>query len=100
MRQILSENTNTVLFGIFNNEELQEQDPEDGYSISAWGQFQASADALRWYGDYCFAVFLSVYIYILFVILVTLLCVLSKKRKQNLHIFYLFIYVLYFYGGI
>ena len=99
MRQILSENTNTVLFGIFNNEELQEQDPEDGYSISAWGQFQASADALRWYGDYCCAVFPSVYIYILFVILVTLLCVLSKK-KQNLYIFYLFIYLLYFYRGI
>jgi hypothetical protein len=49
MRRILSQRENTVIFSLFNEEDLLEEDSMEGYSISAWGQYQASADALRGY---------------------------------------------------
>jgi hypothetical protein len=47
MRSVLSHRENTVIFSLFNEEDLVEEDSMEGYSISAWGQYQASADALR-----------------------------------------------------
>jgi hypothetical protein len=49
MRRVLSHRENTVIFSLFNEEDLLEEDSMEGYSISAWGQYQASADALRGY---------------------------------------------------
>jgi hypothetical protein len=47
MRQALSGSLRTVVFSLFNEEDLREEDSAEGYSISAWGQYQAAADSLR-----------------------------------------------------
>lgn len=47
MRRTLSSNLNTVIFSLFNDADLEEEDSTEGYSISAWGQYQAAADSLR-----------------------------------------------------
>jgi hypothetical protein len=47
MRQALSGSPHTVVFSLFNEEDLREEESAEGYSISAWGQYQAAADSLR-----------------------------------------------------
>lgn len=49
MKAVLSENLNTVVFGLINIDEASAAADEalEGYSIDPWGQFQAAADSLR-----------------------------------------------------
>lgn len=47
MRRTLSNTQQPVIFSLFPEVDLQEEDSAEGYSISTWGQYQASADALR-----------------------------------------------------
>ena len=47
IHQIVSNNQNTVIFSLFNEEDIVDDDNMDGYSIDAWGQYQAAADSLR-----------------------------------------------------
>jgi hypothetical protein len=37
----------TTVFGFFKEEEMNDDEFVDGYPIENWGQFLASADALR-----------------------------------------------------
>ncbi len=46
MKTLLENNMGTVLFGLFNSEDVSEESFE-GYTIDAWGQYQAAADSLR-----------------------------------------------------
>lgn len=46
MKALLDRNQQTVLFGLFNEEDVQDETFE-GYSIDAWGQYQAAGDSLR-----------------------------------------------------
>jgi hypothetical protein len=45
----LKRSSKTVVLGFFSAEEMVEDDSAEGYSINAWGQFQAAADSLRGY---------------------------------------------------
>ncbi len=56
MKALLENNQNTILFGLFNEEDVVDESFE-GYSIDAWGQYQAAADSLRGYTlhNLCFA---------------------------------------------
>jgi hypothetical protein len=47
MKALLTDNQNTILFGLFNEEEVQYDETFEGYSIDAWGQYQAAGDSLR-----------------------------------------------------
>ena len=51
MKAVLSENLNSVVFGLMNVDESNASADEaiEGYSIDPWGQFQAAADSLRGY---------------------------------------------------
>ena len=48
---MLSENLNSVVFGLMNIDDTAGSADEaiEGYSIDPWGQFQAAADSLRGY---------------------------------------------------
>jgi hypothetical protein len=48
MKHALETNVNTVVFGLFNTNDIVD-DSFEGYSIDSWGQFQAAADSLRGY---------------------------------------------------
>jgi len=47
MHEIVAHNQNTVIFSLFNEEDLFDDNSTEGYSIDAWGQYQAAADSLR-----------------------------------------------------
>lgn len=47
IREIVLNNLNTIVFSLFNEEDLVEDESTEGYSIDAWGQYQAAADSLR-----------------------------------------------------
>eukprot|EP01038_Epipyxis_sp_PR26KG_P004202 gene4202-5975_t len=49
--QVLGRNLNSVILGIFNEDEMSE-DVIEGYSMDAWGQFQATADSLRGHASF------------------------------------------------
>ena len=45
MKSAISSAPNTIIFGLMDI--TQHEEVEEGYSIDAWGQFQAAADGLR-----------------------------------------------------
>lgn len=45
--EIMQNNLNTIIFSLFNEEDLVDDESTEGYSIDAWGQYQAAADSLR-----------------------------------------------------
>ena len=45
MRKTLSSSPTSVIFSLFPEEQMV--DEEEDYSIDAWGQYQAAADTLR-----------------------------------------------------
>ena len=52
MQRTLEYNLNTVIFSFFSEEDMTEEEEGgggtfEGYSIDAWGQYQAAADSLR-----------------------------------------------------
>lgn len=47
MAETFQSDKNTIIFGFFPEEDLLEDGTMEGYSIDAWGQFQAAADSLR-----------------------------------------------------
>lgn len=53
MKVILETNLEAVIFGMFSEDDIDEDSAEsEGYGIDAWGQFQASADSLRGHATY------------------------------------------------
>lgn len=49
LREIFSHVTGSAVIGYFDSSDIVEDLSLEGYSIDAWGQFQASADSLRGY---------------------------------------------------
>jgi hypothetical protein len=47
MQRVVEGNLNTVIFSVFNEADMVEDTSAEGYSIDAWGQYQAAADSLR-----------------------------------------------------
>lgn len=45
--EVMKNNLHTIIFSLFNEEDLVEDESTEGYSIDAWGQYQAAADSLR-----------------------------------------------------
>ena len=47
IKNLLQKETKTVILGFFNPDDVIEDEGLETFSITAWGQFQATADIMR-----------------------------------------------------